>query len=248
LSDISALRELDRLKSAFVANVSHELRSPLSTIHEQLALVIRDQANGNSAADLPLLNRAMEKTSDLIALVGDLLDLSRIESGTAYTDRRPVDLEELLRSIVSFLSGKAEKRGQTLALEVSAGPLPPLLTDPFALEGIFGNLITNALNYTPEGGTIRVTASPGQGGIEVSVIDNGLGIEAQDLNRIFERFYRVKSRQTRNIPGTGLGLPIVKGLLDVLGGSITVRSSPGKGSVFIVLLPVPASDSAAQAG
>jgi two-component system phosphate regulon sensor histidine kinase PhoR len=248
VSDVSALRALDKLKSAFVAEVSHELRSPLSTIHEQLALVIRDLVSGNSAGDLPILNRALEKTHDLISLVGDLLDLSRIESGTAYTNRKPLDLKEMLKSIVNFLASRAERRGQSLALDLPEGPLPPVVADPFALESIFGNLITNALNYTQEGGAIRVEVRPRQGGIEVSVIDNGLGIEEQDLARIFDRFYRVRSEKTRHTSGTGLGLPIVKGLLDGMGGSITVRSSPGQGSVFTVLLPVSGQAAGAQAG
>jgi signal transduction histidine kinase len=113
-----------------------------------------------------------------------------------------------------------------------------VLADPFALESIFGNLITNALNYTPEGGAIRVQVRPQRAGIEVAVIDNGLGIEQKDLARIFDRFYRVRNEKTLNIAGTGLGLPIVKGLLDALGGSIAARSTPGQGSVFTVLLPV----------
>ena len=238
LSDITALRALDRVKSEFVAEVSHELRSPLSTIHEQLALVIRDMAEGEPAGDLPILSRGLEKTHDLISLVGDLLDLSRIESGTNYSNPNPVRLDNLLKKIVTFVGTKTENRGQKLSLELPAEPLPELLIDPFALESIFGNLITNAINYTQDGGKIRVRVTFKGKKISVLVIDNGMGIDATHLDRIFERFYRVKDEKTRNISGTGLGLPIVKGLLDTLGGAISVQSTVGKGSNFTVVLPV----------
>jgi signal transduction histidine kinase len=239
LSDITALRALDRVKSEFVAEVSHELRSPLSTIHEQLALVIRDLAEGEPAGDLPILSRALEKTHDLISLVGDLLDLSRIEYGTDYSNPKPVRLDNLLKEIVTFVGTKTEKRGQKLSLELPAELLPELLIDPFALESIFGNLITNAINYTQDGGKIRVRVTFKGKKISVSVIDNGMGIDAKPLDRIFERFYRVKDKKTRYISGTGLGLPIVKGLLDTLGGAVNVQSTVGKGSKFTVVLPAP---------
>jgi len=215
-----------------------KLRSPLSTIHEQLALVIRDMAEGEPAGDLPILSRGLEKTHDLISLVGDLLDLSRIESGTNYSNPNPVRLDNLLKKIVTFVGTKTENRGQKLSLELPAEPLPELLIDPFALESIFGNLITNAINYTQDGGKIRVRVTFKGKKISVLVIDNGMGIDATHLDRIFERFYRVKDEKTRNISGTGLGLPIVKGLLDTLGGAISVQSTVGKGSNFTVVLPV----------
>ena len=237
VSDISAIRALDRVKSEFVAEASHELRSPLSTIHEQLALVIRNIAEGNVTGDLPILHRALEKTHALISLVGDLLDLSRIESGTASLKPKPLSLADMLKNIVGFLGSSAEKRGQRLSLELPAAPLPLILADPFAVESVFGNLITNALKYTRDGGTILVNVRLGDGKIEVAVSDNGIGIEEKDLGRIFDRFYRVKNDATRSIPGTGLGLPIVRELIGQLGGTIDVQSTPGRGSIFSVLLP-----------
>ena len=237
VSDISAIRALDRVKSEFVAEASHELRSPLSTIHEQIALVIRDIAEGDYTGDLPVLRRALEKTHELISLVGDLLDLSRIESGTAYLKPRPLCLEDMLKSIVGFLGTNAEKRGQRLSLDIPDSPLPWILADPFAVESVFGNLITNALKYTQDGGTVRVLARLRDGKVEVAVIDNGMGIEQRHLGRIFDRFYRVKNERTRSIPGTGLGLPIVKELVGLMGGTIDVRSAPGEGSTFSVVLP-----------
>jgi signal transduction histidine kinase len=237
LVDVTALKALDQLKSQFVAKVSHELRSPLATIHEQLAMVLNDVLSGSFPDDLHLLTRAKEKTAGLIALIGDLLDLSRIEEGLICREPQPVELGELLRNVVDFLTTRAQAKGQHLTLALPATPLPPVSADPIGLESIFGNLITNAINYTPEGGTISVTADRAGINLRVRVKDNGFGIEARHLEKIFERFYRVKDAKTRYITGTGLGLPIVKGLVNALGGVISVEREPGAGSLFEVLLP-----------
>ena len=239
--DITALKIVDRLKSEFVSKVSHELRSPLSTIHEQLATVIADLVHMVPVQDQHILTRAKEKTKGMISLINDLLDMSRIDEGVICREPRPVSLDELLRSIIDFLGEKARTKRQSLELILPQAPLPEMHADPIALESIFGNLITNALNYTPEGGRIRVEVDITGVNVRARVIDNGLGIAEKYLDKIFERFYRVKDEKTRYITGTGLGLPIVKGLLDAMGGIIEVQSTPGEGSVFTVLLPVQAS-------
>lgn len=236
--DITAMKVLDQLKSEFVAKVSHELRSPLSTIHEQLAMVINEIVGEVSPHDQHILTRAKEKTRGLISFVGDLLDLSRIEEGLICHEPKPVQLEELLKNIVDFLGTQANDKNLSLILELSEDPLPSLKADPLAMESIFGNLITNAINYTQEGGEIRVTVDLAGISIRVKVSDNGFGIADKHLEKIFERFYRVQDENTRYITGTGLGLPIVKGLLDSMGGFIEVESAPGKGSVFTVILPM----------
>ncbi|MBW2592929.1 MAG: response regulator [Deltaproteobacteria bacterium] len=238
LVDISAIKVLDRLKSEFVAKVSHELRSPLSTIHEQLALVIKDMTEDESGQDQYILSRAKEKTQGLISLIGDLLDLSRIEAGNIGQQPRSVPVDKLLSNIVDFINSRARSKQQTLVLNLPSTSLPPVTADPVALESIFGNLITNAINYTQDGGEIRVQAKRAEDRLCVTVSDNGFGIESKHLENIFKRFYRVKNEKTRFITGTGLGLPIVKGLLDELGGSIRVESTVGQGSVFTVFLPL----------
>lgn len=237
LVDITAMKVVDRLKSEFVAKVSHELRSPLSTIHEQLAVVLSDMADQSSSAHTHLISRAKEKTQGLISLIGDLLDLSRIESGAVREAPKPVRLAELLENIIDYLSTRAVSKKQELTLTHPKDELPPVEADPLALESIFGNLITNAINYTPEDGKIEVRLSRAGINLQVEVIDNGFGIERRHLDKIFERFYRVKTEKTRYITGTGLGLPIVKGLVDSLGGGISVESTPDHGTTFTVLLP-----------
>jgi two-component system, OmpR family, phosphate regulon sensor histidine kinase PhoR len=238
VEDITAMKLLDRLKSEFVAKVSHELRSPLSTIHEQIAVVLKDMAGEEPNDDKLVLTRAKEKTSGLISLIGDLLDLSRIETGMVYQEPKPLNMDVLLKSIVDFLGTKAKSKKQSLLLKLQETPLPSLTIDPMAIESIFGNLITNAINYTNESGEIIVTAETDGKNIIVKVKDNGFGIDPAYHDKIFEKFFRVKNEKTRYITGTGLGLPIVKGLLNDLGGSIKLDSAPGKGSVFTVMIPV----------
>ncbi|QTA78212.1 Two component system sensor histidine kinase [Desulfonema limicola] len=235
--DITAMKEIDKVKSEFVAKVSHELRSPLSTIHEQLAMVIKEMVDETSHVDQHLLSRAKEKTQGLIALIGDLLDLSRIEAGANFQEPQPVNIGELLNNIVDFMQARASSRKQSLTIETSDSQIPLFTADPVALESIFGNLIANAINYTPENGTIKVRLDKQNNNICIDVKDTGFGIESKYLDKIFERFYRVKNENTRFITGTGLGLPIVKSLVDELGGKIEVQSEPGKGTCFKVLLP-----------
>ncbi len=237
--DITAMKVLDRLKSEFVAKVTHELRSPLSTIHEQLAMVLREMAAEEAGTDQHLISRAKEKTRGLISTIGDLLDLSRIEDGNVCQENREFRLEELASSVVDFLKTRAEAKKQELTLRLPEAPLPTFTSDPLSLESIIGNLISNAINYTPEGGAISVRIENVGDNVRIDVQDNGFGIEAKNIGKIFDRFYRIKNEKTRFITGTGLGLPIVKGLVEAMGGSISVESEPGRGSTFTVLIPVP---------
>ncbi len=238
IMDITELKLLDRLRNEFISKVTHELRSPLSTIHEQIAMVLKDMVEKEMKEDRHMLQRAKEKTKGLISLIGDLLDVFRIEAGYVCRIPKALDLAELLTCIVEFLGTRAKGKGQRLTVSFQEQTLPKIKADPMAIESIFGNLITNAVNYTPEGGRIEVLVDTLPDHIRVRVKDNGPGIEKEELGKIFERFYRVKNERTRHIEGTGLGLSIVKKLLDKLEGRIEVESRVGKGSVFTVLLPL----------
>jgi signal transduction histidine kinase len=236
-ANITSLKMLDQLKSEFVAKVSHELRSPLSTIHEQLAMVLKETSVNEADVDQHLIERAKEKTHGLISLIGDLLDLSRIEAGGISHNIQSIQIADLLNSIVDFLGIRAQSKDQSLTFELTS-ELPLFTVDPMALESIFGNLIANAINYSPNGAAIIVKAGLEGKFIRVQVIDNGFGIAPKYHDQIFERFYRVKDDNTRYITGTGLGLPIVKGLVDSMNGTISLDSDVGKGTTFTVLLPV----------
>ncbi|MEA1967739.1 MAG: response regulator [Thermodesulfobacteriota bacterium] len=236
--DISAMKALDNLKAEFMAKVSHELRSPLSTIHEQLAMVVKGLSQNLGEDDQYMLARAKEKTLGLISTVGDLLDLSRIEAEISAKELKPIQINELLKNIVDFLRIKAETKKQKLFLEIPDKPMPSMEADLTTMESVFGNLITNAINYTQEGGEIKVATEVTGNNIRVKVKDNGFGIEPKHMEKIFNRFYRVKNDKTRFITGTGLGLPIVKGIVDSIGGYIDVKSEVNKGTTFTVILPL----------
>lgn len=237
LADMTAYKLLDRLKNEFVAKVSHELRSPLSTILMQLTVLAMDGRDPASDQGRQMLSRAKQRTQSLIDFVKELLDISRIESGTAWHEEKEIALEEVLNNTVDSLSTLAEGRGHTLALHLPDEPLPPLLADPTALASIFNNLVANAINYSDDGGVITVTAEQNNGELKVAVSDTGFGIEADKLDRIFENFYRVKNEKTLYVTGTGLGLPIVKSVAEGLGGRVEVASTLGQGSTFTVYLP-----------
>jgi signal transduction histidine kinase len=235
-TNITDLKNFDQLKSEFVAKVAHELRSPLTTIHEQLASVVAEMAGEEE--NTQLLVRAKEKTKGLISLISDLLDLSRIEAGNDYNSPKQIRVSEILDGIVDFLRSRAESKQQTLTISHESKEMPYVTADPLAIESIFGNLVTNAIKYTQKGGSIRVTSRVVGNQIEVVVNDNGFGMDDHHQKMIFEKFYRIKNDKTRHIVGTGLGLSIVKGLVDAMDGEIHVKSSVDQGSTFTVLLPI----------
>ena len=237
LVDITAMKSLDRLKTDYVSRITHELRSPLATIYNQLTEVLGDIDEKSQLRDQYLLSRAVERTDGLISLVGDLLDLSRIEEGSFGKTTKKVNVGDLVFDITEFLRAQCESKNQTLALQLPKEPIPEISMDPLALESVIGNLIANAIKYTPENGTIDVSACSGNNELSISVSDTGIGIPENEKEKIFERFYRIKNDSTRRIVGTGLGLPIVKALVNEMGGEIDVRSTEGRGSTFTVTLP-----------
>ena len=235
--DITPMKILDRLKSEFVAKVSHELRSPLATIHEQLNFVLKEKRSGTDKSGRHIISRAKEKTMGLISFIGDLLDLSKIEAGNEHSKILLMRLDKTLMNIVDFLSVRADTKKQKLTVIKPKDTIQVIAADPVAIDSIFGNLITNAIIYTPEEGTIDIEINNSGKNVVVTVRDTGYGIEKKYLDKIFERFYRVKNSNTRFITGTGLGLPIVKSLIDSINGKITVESTVNKGTTFTVIIP-----------
>jgi two-component system phosphate regulon sensor histidine kinase PhoR len=238
--DISAWKEVDRLKSQFVSDVSHELRTPLTNIRLYLDLVAQTETDQRARRYLGTLLRESERLGSLIE---DLLSLSRLEARAVRMNRAPVDINRLLARLIEDRQRLAARRGLDLrvACEVK---LPPAKGDARFLSQVFTNLVTNAMNYTPEGGRISVRTQlremMGEPWITVEVEDTGLGIPPDEQPRIFERFYRGSASRPSGAEGTGLGLSICKEIIEQHGGSIHVTSSgvPGEGSCFTVRLPV----------
>ncbi|WP_300672857.1 response regulator [Desulfoluna sp.] len=238
LTDITDLKTFDQMKSEFVAKVAHELRSPLTAICEQLALVEEEVGPAMGEENRGVIVRARDKAGALIALIGDLLDLQRIEGGGEFSHPREVDPGGLLRAMVDFLRARAQAQGVGLTLELPETVLPLLFADPSSLESIYGNLITNAIKYTGSGGHVRVSVSVSDDDeLWVAIADDGFGIEEKYQEKIFQKFYRIKDDKRRFIVGTGLGLSIVRQLVEGLFGTVDVISQPMVGSTFTVKLP-----------
>jgi two-component system phosphate regulon sensor histidine kinase PhoR len=238
LEDISYLKELDRMKSNFVAMVSHELRAPLAAMQQQL-MVLRDGFVGDiNEKQRHLLERVKERSDGLMTMVRNLLDLSKIEAGQILRHRERTDLNELLCKIVELFSPQAVAKKITLSLEEEK-VLPLVEVDRGTMEVVFNNLVSNGINYTPQGGTITIRSLREGDYIKVEVSDTGIGISPEDLPRVFDRFYRVRSEQTRHVVGAGLGLAVTKAIVEAHSGSIEVTSEVGKGTTFTVLLPLP---------
>jgi PAS domain S-box-containing protein len=239
LHDISTLKEVDRLKSQFVSDVSHELRTPLTNIRLYLDLLERVQDKSRVARYLETLSRESDRLANLI---DDLLSLSRLDVGAIALQPRPVDVNQLLTSLVADRTSLANQQGLALGIELH-DDLPKISGDERLLGQIFTNLLTNAMNYTDEGGEILIRSYPAehndQMGVRIEVEDTGLGIAPDEQSDIFKRFFRGVASRSTGAPGTGLGLAICEEIAERHGGFITVRSEgvPGQGSCFAVWLP-----------
>ena len=234
--DVTTFKQLDAMKSDFVQMVSHELRSPLASIKQLLAVVLDGLAGELAQQQRDLLSRSQLKIQGLLELINDLLDVAKIESGYGFQQQVPLHLEEVLEQTVALMKTRAENQNVTLLLELPPA-LPLIQADPRSMEELFTNLISNAVNYSPDGGRVTVSAVSHGDYLSVFVTDTGVGIEPEEIPKIFDKFYRVKHPKTRQVIGTGLGLAIVKGIVDSHRGSIEVESKPGAGTTFRVLLP-----------
>lgn len=235
--DITALKKMDKIKSDFVSMVAHEIKSPMNSVLA-LVKVIQDGLAGDvTEKQREILGRVSEKIKGLSDLAADLLDLSRIESGLITLEKERLQIASVLSEQVTFHQTRAQAKNIHLSLE-PVPELPPVLANKRAIEEVIANLLTNAIKYTPDEGEVAVSAGAERDYVHVAVKDTGFGIAPEDLNRVFDRFYRVKNDQTRMISGTGLGLAIVKSIVEAHNGRIEVESEPGRGSTFHVFLPV----------
>jgi two-component system phosphate regulon sensor histidine kinase PhoR len=233
--DVTDLKRLERIRQDFVANVSHELRTPLTAIRGYVEALLDEDSGGASQAKGFL--RIIERhTQRMEKIVSDLLLLSEMESPDRILNRTPLDLGAVISSAVEALRPLAQSKHLTLQMEI-ATQLPAVSGDSQKVHQVVVNLLNNAISYTQEGGRIAVGIQPVNGGVEVSVTDNGIGIPPEHLSRIFERFYRVDKSRSREEGGTGLGLSIVKHIVEAHGGWVGVESHPGKGSRFYFFLP-----------
>jgi two-component system phosphate regulon sensor histidine kinase PhoR len=236
LHDTTALRRAERMRADFVANASHELKTPIAGLLGFIE-TLRGPARDDEVARERFLGIMGEQADRMRRLVDDLLMLSRIEQHEHARPDAEVDLERVLASVMDLLQLKASSRGVALELEI-APELPLALGDADELTIVFQNLIDNAIKYSKPSTAVRVTAkSLDAERLSVAVADEGDGIPPVHLPRLTERFYRVDTARSRQLGGTGLGLAIVKHVVNRHRGRLDIQSTPGKGSVFSVTLP-----------
>jgi two-component system, OmpR family, phosphate regulon sensor histidine kinase PhoR len=229
------LAALNRLKDEFVSTVSHEFKTPLTTISGFLSVLLDGDAGPVNPQQMKFLNIAMTAAKRLSGLVSDLLDLSRLEGG-AKMDIRPLDFGRMAASSVENHQPAAAEGGKTLSCEAPV-LLPQALGDERWLALVLDNLISNALKFTPPGGRVRVRLQDKGEFLMASVSDNGIGIPPEDREKVFERFHRASNRSEVNAPGTGLGLAIAKDVVDKHAGKIWLESELGKGTTVHFVVP-----------
>jgi len=235
----------NQLKSAFLARMSHELRTPMNSILGFTQILQKKLAGRVDERESKFLDNVLSSGNHLLGLINDLLDLSKIEAGRMEVFPEPVTADETCGHACELMRALAEERGVQLALEV-AEDAPRIVTDRAKLEQVLLNLVSNAVKFSPRGSTVRVRASaraPGEppleeGGLRIDVVDQGPGIRAEDQGLIFEEFRQVARAANRPGEGTGLGLTLVKRLLELQGGAVEVISAPGHGATFSAFLPL----------
>jgi two-component system phosphate regulon sensor histidine kinase PhoR len=235
--NITRIKSLEQVRREFVANVSHELRTPLTIISGYLE-TLADGGLDDRVMTENALGVMVKHADRLGRLVDDLLTISRAESRSVALETQRLDLRELLRHIVEQLDEPIRRQAATVRITTADGDLS-LEADAVRLEQVFLNLVENALKYGNRPGlTVDLYAERAGANVHVQVTDNGPGIPHEDQEHIFERFYRVHKDRSRETGGTGLGLSIVKNVVQAHGGTVSVRSHPGEGATFTVVLPV----------
>jgi two-component system phosphate regulon sensor histidine kinase PhoR len=234
IRDITNVRRLEKVRQDFVANISHELRTPIASL-KALVETLQDGAIADKSVAEDFLYRMQVETDKLAQMVSELGELSRIESGDFSIKVEPLDIAVVAARVAERLRAQAERAMLSLNLDVAIG-LPHIMGDENRIEQVLVNLVHNAIKFTPQGGRVTISLGVENDAVSISVSDTGIGIPADDLPRIFERFYKVD--RARSGGGTGLGLAIAKHIVQAHGGDIRVASEEGKGSTFTFSLPV----------
>ncbi len=236
-ANAARLEALDQAKDDFVATVSHELRTPLTSMNGYLELLLDGDAGPVPVHQQRMLQTMARNAARLRALIEDLLLVNRMDAGNLRLDLEPISLATLVERAVSGVTGLAEARSQRIEVGIDSD-IGPVLADATHLERATHALLTNAVKFSPDGAAIRVRGSRQANQVELAVVDEGVGIDAEDLPRLFDRFFRTHQATRAAVQGAGLGLTIARRIVEEHGGTITVCSKVGRGSTFKIRLPV----------
>ena len=235
LSDITQLKEMDQMKTDLMSMVTHEIRTPLATVRGFAQILLKGGIDNEKGSEfLEIINR---QSNRLVNLVNDFLDITRIESGRQVITKTPVNIDKLIQNALADLKPLADEKSISLQYRPDPGGLSEVFGDRNLIEQVLINLLSNAIKYSPKGASAGVAVAEQNGIVAVSVQDTGLGIPKEALPRLFEKFYRVRAEDRKDIIGTGLGLSLAKQIMEVHGGTIRVESVHGKGSTFTITIP-----------
>jgi signal transduction histidine kinase len=238
-------KQLEEMKVDFVSMAAHELRTPLTAIRGYASLLQMHYSSHLEEQAKTLLTRLLISTTNLAGLIDNLLSVSRIERNSMIIEAKPIELGLIMKDIYDSFTQQTSTRHQHFTINAPE-TLPPVMADPFRIGQVFINLISNAVNYTPEGGTITITIDPKDTNLEISVRDTGEGIPADAMPRLFTKFFRVSGSLEQGSKGTGLGLYITKSIVEMHNGKIWADSTIGKGSTFTFTLPIATKDQMLQ--
>jgi len=224
-----------QVRFQFLSVLSHELKTPLNTIDGYLRMIRERQLGGKLEDYDEIIDRSLERTRGMRQLILDLLDLTKVETNTGKRNITDTDMCLIARTAIETMQPYSIQRDVTIKLECPGNTV--IKADPNEMEIIFNNLISNAIKYNKEGGTVTCRINEMESSVEITVTDSGIGMTQQEMDKLFQDFVRIKNEKTRNITGSGLGLSIVRKLVESYKGSIKVTSEPDKGSTFIVNIP-----------
>ncbi len=229
-------QEKDKMRENFISMVSHQLRTPLVAVQEYFEVILEGLAGEVTEEQRKMLERSKTRIDELLRLIKDWLDLSKIDADKIVNKLKPISLTEIITKTSDLMQTLAKQKNITLKTDIPEN-LPMILGNKETLEQAFLNLLDNGIRYNKNGGSITVKAKAEDGYVAVDISDTGIGIPKEELPFIFEQFYQIKNKKTQGIDGTGLGLSIVKKIVDAHSGTIRVTSETEKGSTFTVLLP-----------
>lgn len=245
IQNLTEEKQLEEMKVDFVSMAAHELRTPLTAIRGYASLLQMHYANHLEDTAKELLTRLIVSTTNLANLIDNLLSVSRIERNSMIIDRKPIDLPIILTDVFDSFKQQAQTKHQSYTLSIPE-QMPKVMADPFRVGQVFINLISNAINYTPEGGAISINIQTKDDHLEISVQDSGEGIPPEALPRLFTKFFRVSGSLEQGSKGTGLGLYITKSIIEMHHGKIWAESTVNKGSIFTFTLPIATKEQLTQ--